>query len=326
MDEFSLIKNYFQKYATSRSEIKFGIGDDCACLKIPTTKDLLVSVDTLVAGVHFVPSLDPYDIAYKAVMVNVSDCVAMAAEPFAILLSLTMPDLNAIWLDRFAIGLKDALGKYNIALIGGDLTRGPLSMTITINATAPCDSAVFRYGAKEKDIICVSGYLGLAAYAVDNLGKAQLENWQESGYLYQALNNPLPRVDWIELLRTYASSAIDISDGFVADLNHICEASKLGACLEMDAIPINPMLSNLLKKNQDKNFLKQARSFALYGGDDYEICFTIPEKEYSSFLVDAKAAKLTYYKLGTMRKKTGIFLLNENKQYVQLKANGYMHF
>lgn len=319
MNEFSIIKDYFQKHVISRSEIKFGIGDDCACLKIPATQDLLVSVDTLVSGVHFSPSLDPYDIAYKAVMVNVSDCVAMAAEPFAVLLSLTMPDLNVTWLDRFAMGLKEALGKYNIALAGGDLTRGPLSITITIHATAPCDRAVFRHGARENDIICVSGCLGLAAYAVDNLDKAKFENWQEWSLLHKALNNPTPRVDFIYLLRTYASSAIDVSDGFVADLNHICEASKLGALLDLKSIPIDPVLVNLTQE-------QKALSCALYGGDDYEICFTVPEEKYADFLIETKEAKLKFYKVGVMQKKTGIFILNENKQYVQLKVDGYMHF
>ncbi|OGV27522.1 MAG: thiamine-phosphate kinase [Legionellales bacterium RIFCSPHIGHO2_12_FULL_37_14] len=303
MDEFTLIKNYFQKNAISRAEVKFGIGDDCACIKAPPDKDLLISIDTLVRGVHFLPTIDPYAIAYKAVMVNISDCVAMAAEPFAVLLALTIEEVNENWLERFSRGLKDALAKYNIALIGGDLTRGPLSITITIQALAPSGKAVYRHGARAGDIIYVSGYLGLAAYAVKNRALNELDKFT------QALHYPTPRVDLIAILRAYATSAIDISDGLLADLNHICTASKLGASIDLAAIPREKLNEDML-------------DFALNGGDDYEICFTIPKASQKSFLAMLAKAKLKCYAIGVMQQELGIF----TKEAVKLLPQGYMHF
>ena len=220
----------------------FGIGDDAACLQIPAGTNLLVSTDTFVSGVHFLPEWYAYDIAFKSVMVNISDMAAMAAQPCWLTLALTLPELNQVWLESFVQGLKDSLNEFNIDLIGGDTTHGPLSITLTIMGLTPEGQALRRCGAKPGDIILVSGELGAAALAVKLLTKAAVPE-EDKAELMAKLLHPKPRVDLIDFLRAFATSAIDISDGLSADLNHICVASGVGACLTKMAIPVYALLN-----------------------------------------------------------------------------------
>lgn len=241
MDEFSLIDHFFKPLASKREDVLLGIGDDAACVRVPQGKNLLVSTDTLVAGVHFLPHWDAYDIACKSVMVNVSDMAAMAAEPCWVTLALTLPELDKNWLASFARGLKDSFSPYNLTLIGGDTTHGPLSITLTILGTAAEGQTVLRSGAKPGDIIVLSGDLGAAALAIKFLDHKELSQ-PEKTELMNKLLHPVPRVDLINILRNYATAAIDISDGLSADLNHICVASGVGACLNKEAIPVHRLL------------------------------------------------------------------------------------
>lgn len=320
MDEFELINSYFKARASKRPEVVYGIGDDCACLHIPSEQDLLVSMDTLVADVHFLSTWDPYDIAYKAVMVNISDCAAMAAAPFAMMLALTIPQPDEYWLARFSEGLFDALELHHVALIGGDTTRGPLSVTLTVHGLAPQGQAVRRNGAKPGDLIYVSGALGLAAFGVNHLSAPDVLQSVHQPLIKKALHHPTPRTDMILLLREYASSAIDISDGLLADLNHLCQNSGLAAFIDMPSIPIHPILQHVQSSRQ------QALKFALTGGDDYELCFTIPSQQEESFLNAMKSSHMRCYQIGQMREGRGLYTLNNRRQYVQLGACGYQHF
>lgn len=317
MNEFSLIDVYFKKSALKRDEVLYGIGDDAACLTLPEGMELLISTDTLVAEVHFLSSWDAYDIAYKAVMVNVSDIAAMAAKPCWISLALTLPELNQSWLTRFSQGLHEALRQFNIALIGGDTTRGPLSMTLTIHGLAPAGKAVRRKGAKPGDKIYVSGELGAAALAVHFLQKNDLDE-SDKKELMQKLQRPCPRVDLADLLQKSASAAIDISDGLTADLNHICEASGVGACLYFSAIPVHP----LVKKYQQE----KAVDFALIGGDDYELCFTVPAAKEGTFLVELEKAGLNCYSIGVIEERQGLRLEMRDGKVKNFVPKGYSHF
>jgi thiamine-monophosphate kinase len=317
MNEFSLIDVYFKKPALKRNDVIYGIGDDAACLALPEGMELLISTDTLVAEVHFLSSWDAYDIAYKAVMVNVSDIAAMAAKPSWMSLALTLPELNQSWLTRFSQGLHEALRQFDIALIGGDTTRGPLSMTLTIHGLAPAGKAVRRNGAKPGDKIYVSGELGAAALAVHFLQKNDL-NESDKKELMQKLQRPCPRVDLADLLQKSASAAIDISDGLTADLNHICEASGVGACLYFSAIPIHP----LVKKYQQE----KAVDFALIGGDDYELCFTVPAAKEGKFLVELEKAGLNCYAIGVIEERQGLRLEMRDGMVKNFVPKGYSHF
>lgn len=318
MNEFSLIDQFFKPFPIKRKDVLFGIGDDAACMQVPSGYDLLVSTDTLVSGVHFLPEWNAYDIACKSVMVNVSDMAAMAAEPCWVTLALTLPELNQAWLTDFAKGLNHSLNQFNIDLIGGDTTHGPLSMTITIMGLAPHAKAIRRSGAKPGDIIVVSGQLGAAALAVNSLKRENIAA-EDKAELMDKLLHPVPRVDLTNLLRAYASAAIDISDGLAADLNHICVASGVGGVLTKDAIPLHPLLTKYLNK-------QQAVDLALTGGDDYEICFIVPEPRLNALLTELNKVKINAYPIGVIEEKNGLRLKGADGKLEDLTPRGYSHF
>lgn len=321
MGEFELINRIFKTIPHLRTDVIMGIGDDAACLQVPGDKQLLVSSDTLVADVHFLSTWDAYDIAYKAVMVNVSDIAAMAAEPCWLTLALTLPAIDIPWLERFAMGLRAALNCFNVALIGGDTTRGPLSMTLTIHGLVSKDAAVYRHGARPGDKIYVSGPLGAAAFAVvlqrhPELKHAKLFTEDERVILLQKLQAPFPRVDLGPYLQRYATAAIDISDGLLGDLQHICEASHVGAKLELAAIPVHSLIEGE----------SGALDFALSGGDDYELCFTVSAEIEQAFVNELADAHLTCYAIGVIEAEVGLRARTLTGETVVLNAVGYQHF
>ena len=313
MNEFSLIENFFKPLSLKRDDVLLGIGDDAACLSVPEGMNLLVSTDTLVSGVHFLPEWSAYDIACRAVMVNVSDMAAMAAQPCWMTLALTLPKMDTEWLEAFSRGLHDSFKPFNISLIGGDTTHGPLSISLTVFGTAPQGQEVRRSGAKPGDVIMVSGPLGAAALAVQMFDTHDCLP-QDKTQLMTHLIHPKPRVDLINFLRLYASAAIDISDGLSADLNHICVASGVGACLNQEAIPVHSLVKHY---RQDK-----AVDLALTGGDDYELCFTVPEHKLAAL----KTAELPCYPIGVIEKQLGLRIKNADNQCSELEPKGYSHF
>ncbi len=317
MNEFSLIEQFFKPFLVKRKEVLFGIGDDAACLQIPKGQDVLVSTDTLVSGVHFLPEWDPYDIACKAAMVNISDMAAMAAEPCWATLALTLPELNQGWLEAFARGLNVSFNDYNVDLIGGDTTHGPLSITVTIMGLAPHGQAIRRGGAKPGDVILVSGQLGAAALAVKLLTHQNLPA-KDQAELMNTLLHPKPRVDLTPILRSYASSAIDISDGLSADLNHICVASSVGACLTKEAIPIHRLLNTYCGDD--------AVHLALTGGDDYELCFTVSPQLLDALMNECRRANLVCYPIGVIEEKPGLRMKTSDRTCEELRPAGYSHF
>lgn len=317
MNEFSLIDQFFKPFPITRKDVLLGIGDDAACLNIPEGFNLLVSTDTLVSGIHFLPEWNPYDIACKSVMVNVSDMAAMGAQPCYVTLALTLPKLNEIWLKAFSKGLKDSLNQFNIDLIGGDTTHGPLAITLTIMGLAPHNKAIRRSGAKSGDVIMVSGFLGAAALAVQTLDNPDVSP-QDKEILMNKLVHPNPRVDLIELIRNYATSAIDISDGLSADLNHICVASGVGACLDRTLIPVHPLLN--------KYWGEQAVDLALTGGDDYELCFTVASDKAEQCLKELNRLKLECYPIGIIEDGAGLKIKTADGGREELQPRGYSHF
>ncbi len=317
MDEFSLIQTYFQGLSCRRADVVLGIGDDAACLEVPLGHQLLVSSDTLVADVHFCADWDAYDIAYRAVMVNVSDIAAMAGNPCWLTLALTLPSLDNLWLTRFSKGLSDAMQLFNLELIGGDTTRGPLSLTLTIHGTVPRDSAIRRCGARPHDKIYISGDIGAAAFAVELLDKCDYSD-VEKAVLMKKLLHPKPRVDLTPILRRYASAAIDISDGLNADLNHICVASQVAACLFLERIPMHPLVK---KYKADK-----ALDFVLSGGDDYELCFTVSPSNEPLFLNAIAEGGLHCHCVGVIESGCGLRGQLATGESYALPVLGYRHF
>ncbi|AXE04775.1 thiamine-phosphate kinase [Salmonella enterica] len=269
--EFSLIARYFDRVRSSRLDVETGIGDDCALLNIPEKQTLAISTDTLVAGNHFLPDIDPADLAYKALAVNLSDLAAMGADPAWLTLALTLPEVDEPWLEAFSDSLFELLNYYDMQLIGGDTTRGPLSMTLGIYGYIPAGRALKRSGAKPGDWIYITGTPGDSAAGLAVLqNRLLVAEETDARYFIKRHLRPTPRILHGQALRDIASAAIDLSDGLISDLGHIVKASGCGARVDVDALP----KSDAMMRHVDAG---QAQRWALSGGEDYELCFTVPE-------------------------------------------------
>ena len=267
-DEFAIIQQYFSAIGEARADTVLGIGDDGAVIEIPVGYQQVVSMDTLIAGVHFPVDTAPADIACKALAVNLSDLAAMAAEPAWFMLSLSLPRVDAAWLREFSEGLRQGATEFRLQLIGGDTCRGELSITVHIAGLVPAGKFVSRAGAMPGDLVLVSGSLGNAGLGLACLqGRIDLPAALRSTCL-RALNRPRPRLELVEFLREHANAAIDVSDGLQADLGHILQASQCGAHLDRAALPVDPWIAR-----------QDLYSYALGAGDDYEICCAVaPQK------------------------------------------------
>ena len=271
-NEFEIISNFFNKYQKKEKNIIQGIGDDSALIKIPKNNILTISTDTLVEGIHFFKNINPKDLAYKAIAVNLSDIASMGALPKWITLSITMPKSDSIWLKYFSKHFFKALKKYQVTLIGGDTNCGPLSITLSAYGLIQGKKALLRKNAKEGDLIFITGSLGESAAGFFLLKqKKYLINIKIKNYLIQKHLNPIPRISEGIILRNFANAAIDVSDGLVSDLKHILNNSQCGANIELNKLPISKYLKNNFKKTDYFNW-------ALYFGEDYELCFTISKK------------------------------------------------
>ncbi|WP_434666939.1 thiamine-phosphate kinase [Klebsiella sp. B345] len=318
--EFSLIARYFDRVKSRRLDVETGIGDDCALLNIPEKKTLAISTDTLVAGNHFLPDIDPADLAYKALAVNLSDLAAMGAEPAWLTLALTLPDVDEAWLESFSDSLFMQLNYYDMQLIGGDTTRGPLSMTLGIHGFVPPGRALKRAGAKPGDWIYVTGTPGDSAAGLAILqDRLNVESAADADYLLARHLRPMPRILQGQALRDLASSAIDLSDGLISDLGHILKASGCGARLDLDAMPFSDAMLRQVAP-------EQALRWALAGGEDYELCFTVPELNRGALDVAIGQLGARFTCIGQIcAEADGLQLLQAGKP-VQLDLKGYDHF
>ena len=243
MNEFELIRDYFDHRDGLRDDVLLGIGDDAALLQVPPSMALAASIDTLVEGVHFDHHSSPDALGRKAAAVNLSDLAAVGAEPAWAMLSLTLPDADPEWLRAFSDGLFDMLSRYNVQLIGGDSSRGPLAITLQVQGFVPQGQALRRDGARPGDRVYLSGPVGLASLALWCRRHRTDLPQAEGRLLMQALDQPVPRIETGIKLRGVASSAIDISDGLLADLGHICTASRVGAVIDTTALPRSTVFS-----------------------------------------------------------------------------------
>ena len=311
MGEFELIRKYFQPLAdgSGQDQLLLGPGDDCAIQRVSPGLDLVFSVDTLVEGVHFPSDYSPDYLGWRALAVAVSDLAAMGASPVCFTLALTLPDANQGWLKPFSEGLARASKAFGIALAGGDTTRGPLTISIQVHGTVESGRALYRSGAKPGDLICVSGTLGAAGAALDYLAAPAPSPAQLA--LLSRYHFPQPRLSLGQQLAGCASSAIDISDGLLADLGHILDASGAGARIDTGRIPMMAELVALKGEN--------ARDLALGAGDDYELCITIPPETFGT-LDDSVARELTV--IGKITSEPGLQLSGPAPGGIK----GYDHF
>jgi len=323
-NEFAIINHYFKKHqmATKRSDVFLGIGDDCALLQPPNNQLLAVSTDSLLAGVHFPADTSPHAIGYKSLAVTLSDMAAMGAEPAWALLSLSMPDLDEAWLSEFSAGFFQLANQYDLQLVGGDTSRGPLSITIQVIGFTPPGLALTRSGAQLGDDIYVSGSLGDAGLALQMLtNETSLSlslSLSDQEQIQQRLDYPTARVALGIALRNIASAAIDISDGLAADLGHILKQSNLGATIHVEQLPLSSALQTLEKNT--------AWQLALSAGDDYELCFTAPPAKATKIKEIAAQTGCSLRKIGSIIAEPVLNILDINGMKFILEQQGYMHF
>lgn len=318
LSEFDLIKRYFAQHSSTDTRIALGIGDDCALLNPAPGMQLAISTDMLVSGRHFFADADPVMLGHKCLAVNLSDLAAMGAAPIAFTLALSLPEANPDWLEKFSQGLFALADQHQCSLIGGDTTKGPLTICITVFGELPPGSALRRDAAQAGDDIWVSGTLGDARLALAGYWKEIKLDAAAHHQAAQRMHQPTPRIALGMALRGLAHAALDISDGLIGDLGHILERSKVGASLHIDSLPAGPVLS--------LQPLATRREFTLAGGDDYELCFTAPASQRAAVIAAGLAADTAVTRIGCIESELGLRLLDDFGQAVNLSLTSFDHF
>lgn len=313
-DEFEIIRRWFTR-RRSDAGVRVGIGDDAAIV-VPSGP-IAIAVDTLVSGTHFPADFDARSIGHRALAVNLSDMAAVSARPRWATLSLTLPAVDDGWLDAFAAGLFELADRFDVSLIGGDTTRGPLSVTVSVTGDAARQTPL-RSRGRPGDRIFVSGTLGDSAAALEYLGGPDSEWTGDVQWLIDRFRFPEPRVALGLALDGIAHASIDVSDGLLADLGHICEQSGCGARLDLDSLPISAALGQKFTR-------ERAESFALRGGDDYELCFTLDSGEGDRVRNAAADAGVSVADIGELTAGGGIRGYRDGRE-IPLAPSGFRHF
>lgn len=321
MSEFDLIQRYFTR-ATPGAVL--GVGDDAALLSVGDGMQLAVSTDMLVSGTHFFSDADPLLLGHKTLAVNLSDMAAMGAAPRWATLALSLPSAKEDWLEKFTRGFFTLAQQYGVELVGGDTTRGPLNLSVTIMGEVPAGAALRRDGAQAGDDIWMSGMLGEAALALAHLQEHIVLLQEVFAACSVRLHQPQPRVALGLALRGIANSAIDISDGLLADLGHILERSRVAAEIEFDALPRPHFLRSLCLPNSGEE--KIVQRCVLAGGDDYELCFTAPEVRRAEIEKIATVLALPLTRIGKIVQGGGCTVYAADGNKMQIKEPGYDHF
>ncbi|WHZ17909.1 MAG: Thiamine-monophosphate kinase [Rhodanobacteraceae bacterium] len=340
--EFDLIDAIRVRTRSARGNVVLGIGDDAALLDVPAGQRLVACTDTLVEGVHFLPDTAPEDLGWKSLAVNLSDLAAMGAEPAWALLALTLPVADAHFVERFADGFAELARAHGVALVGGDTTQGPLSITVTALGCVPHAAALTRAGAHVGDAVFVTGTLGDAAGALrlirdsdcgsgrpERTSAQPMAGWRAAGSgeflgtrdseLVARMHRPEPRVAAGLALRGIANACIDVSDGLVADLSHVCAGGGVAAELDADALP----LSAALRATFDD---AACRGFALSGGDDYELCFTAPVERAEDVDRIFSGLGLRVTRIGRIAEGSGVCVVDADGNAVDIMRAGWEHF
>jgi thiamine-monophosphate kinase len=308
LTEFSLIQRFFTQPQTRNASTRLGVGDDCALMSIPAGHELAVTTDTMVENVHFFADTDPEQLGHKLLAVNLSDLASMGAKPVAVLLALTLPKVDEQWLTSFAKGFLALAEQYNVDLIGGDTTSGPLTLTVQALGVVPQGQALRRSGAKTGDYICLTGAIGDAGLGLKiNQGYA-CPNPESA---LKQFKQPEPQIAaGLELLGS-ANACIDISDGLSSDLGHILEQSQVGACIYWQALPLSDAVKAYIEETGDWQM-------PLVSGDDYQLCFTISPDHVDQLTIDC-------IKIGVIEAEPGL-RLNKSGIITSLQAKGFEHF
>lgn len=320
LSEFALIERYLAAQGLNRPDVALGIGDDCALLSPPVGQSLVVTLDTLVADVHFFAATDPQGLGHKVLAVNLSDLAAMGALPAWATLALTLSQIDEGWLEPFCQGLFGLAQRYNVQLVGGDTTHGPTTViSLQAHGFVPQGQALRRDGARPGDGIYVTGTpgdAGLALAAAYGQVAVAIEN---RDYIQARLERPEPRIAQGLALRGIASAAIDISDGLAQDLSHILKRSGVGAHLDVGQLPLSPALCTTLER-------EAAWVMTLTSGDDYELCFTVPPEQHDILITLAAAWDCRCTRIGVITEEPGLRLSRADGSEFRLERLGYDHF
>lgn len=317
LGEFDLIARYF--HTAQGDDVALGIGDDAAIINVPSDQQLLVTTDTLNIGIHFPENTCAADIAYKTVAVNVSDLAAMGARPTWATLNLSLPAVDETWLSEFALSLRQQLEAFGVKLIGGDTTRGALSLTLTVMGICAPGRALRRDGAQLHDLIVLTGTVGDARLGLDlALNRRTINDFAHRDYLLQRLNRPCARLSHSAIIKSYAHAAIDVSDGVAQDLNHIINRSQCGAIIDLEKLP----LSSALRFHLDE---PTAWHYALCGGDDYELLLTLSASDWPVVEQQLFQHGLNATVIGRIESDGGLRCHHRGKP-VTIAQQGFQHF
>lgn len=316
ISEFDLIKKYFVRALPGRAAL--GIGDDCALMAPSPGMQMAISSDMLVEGRHFLPGADPRKLGHKCLAVNLSDLAAMGAKPVAFTLALALPASDEAWLAPFARGLFDLADLHGCELIGGDTTKGPLTISITVFGEVAPGRALRRAAAQVGDDVWISGSLGDARLALSAYFGERALPEEDHAAAAVRMHEPQPRVALGMALAGIAHAALDISDGLVGDIGHILKSSGVGATLDVDALPAGPVLA--------RQPLALRREFTAAGGDDYELCFTAPRARRDAVLAAAQQAGTIVTRVGTIDPEPGLRWVDAHGAPLALALAGFDHF
>lgn len=320
LSEFELIRRFFTHRAPGAV---LGVGDDAAIVRARRRADLVVTTDLLVSGRHFRPDVAPAELGHKALAVNLSDIAAMGAVPRWATLALALPRANARWLAAFSRGFMRLARRHGVELIGGDTTRGPLAICVEVIGEVPAGSALRRDGARVADDVWVSGRLGDAGLVLAAMAREVLLSPREQARIAPRLHKPTPRVELGIALRGIARSAIDLSDGLLADLGHICERSGVAALIELERVPCSATMRRHLSR-------AAGRTALLAGGDDYELCFTAGRRERARIARVARRLHVPLARIGKIvprRPRTpAVRVIDRAGRAFTLKQGGFDHF
>jgi thiamine-monophosphate kinase len=319
LGEFDLIDRFFSRPATGRTDVILGVGDDAAVMRLPPDTELVAAVDTLVAGRHFPPDCAPRSIGHRALAVNLSDLAAMGATPAWATLALTLPRADAGWLEDFSAGLLDLAQMHGVALVGGDTTAGPLTISLQILGHVATGTALRRGGARAGDVLVVTGFLGDSGAGLAlATGRLAAHDPAAAAAVVNRFDYPTPRVEFGAAARGVASAAMDISDGLVGDLPKLAGAGGLAAHVDVGRLPLSAALTSLVS-------LPQAREWALAAGDDYELLLAVAPQRLDDLTSAARRLALNLAVIGELRPGTGVHWTHDGVPFAA-PAHGFDHF
>ena len=318
LSEFELIERYFRKAGAMRSDVHLGVGDDAALLQSPPGAQLVAAMDTLVEGVHFPGGSPPASVGHRALAVNLSDLAAMGARPAWALLALTLPGIDEHWLEEFTAGFAALARAHDVALVGGDTTSGPLSVTIQIMGHVAKSTAMLRSRGRPGDLLFVSGTPGDAAAGLAIEQSRLTASGEAAGYLRKRFLYPSPRLALGDCLRSYATACIDVSDGLLGDAGKLAHASGCGVEIVLGDIPLSEELVSAVGD-------QRARELALTGGDDYELCFSVPPSEVDRLRHNLPPERWGYGCIGRLREDHSV-VVTADGNVIEFSHSGYDHF